>query len=180
MRRMLIISLPLAIILFICWYPKDEYKKINIRSKDVTITIPRSWQIDKTYPQFSDYRRKFGVQYKDKKGLSRLTANIYDSLRLDSNKVTENLIEFYKDSKKKIYGESLNIIEAVIKEVNNQNVAVIRYTYVTRNKTIHYGIHFFFRGKKNEFYEIELTSNVLSESAFKPIADKIFNSLILK
>ena len=68
-----------------------------------------------------------------------------------------------------------------IRMISGIKVGYLKYTFNVNNKYKRaYGIDMFFCNKKNIYYKIEIIGLDKSADEFKPVAEKVFESLVIQ
>lgn len=156
------------------------YKVIRLHHDEMSLIVPTNWKIKGQALKFAVYEIKYSVEVQDKIDKEGVSLYIYGQQYGPKMQVNESIVQ---DKIQGLLGDPVRKIEiekSGIKMISALGVGFIKYTYRVKIKSIFtrsYAIEVFFCNKKNIYYEMEIISLNKSVADFKPIAEKVFESL---
>lgn len=162
---------------FTAWKPLCAEKEICLYEKQVCIKVPDLWKYKQPYRKFAEYNIKFDAVLSDAKTNTVLKIDVYDSSRIYNNPLNDSLFNERKEAQYKTKGKSVNYFVSEVKQVEGNNVGVLKYSFLNASGKKCFGMQLLFRTSDNDFYEMEFFSTGESYDKCQAVGDRIFQSL---
>ena len=177
MRKISRLALTLVFITIGC-QAQDNTKKVQLCQGKVGLEIPSRWRYYNDYLKFSNYEIKSDEMLFDAVDSSMAKANVFDSMYRKKAVVDWERLKFEREQDSLIY-KKIEFLETGIKQIGSTSVGYLKCKLTFKKPQGAYMIQFFFKDSQNFYYEIQISNFKRTFTYFKPIADKIFNSLSL-